>query len=72
MFFMQYVSFWVILPLHLSSISEHFGTLYRFHLQGQLPLKMEPIEGSEMLAVRTRTLGNYPKENTLHMNVYQA
>ena len=31
-----------------------------------LPLKMEPIEGSETSAFRTQTPGNYPKENTLH------
>ena len=31
-----------------------------------MTLKMEPIEGSETLAFRTRTPWNYPKENTLH------
>ena len=31
-----------------------------------LPLKMEPKEGSETLAFRTQTPGNYPKENILH------
>jgi len=30
-------------------------------------MKMEPIEGSETSAVRTKTQGNYPKENTLHI-----
>jgi len=29
-------------------------------------LKMEPIEGSETSAFRTRTPGNYLKENILH------
>jgi hypothetical protein len=29
-------------------------------------MKMEPIEGSEMSAIRTKTPGNYPKENILH------
>jgi len=29
-------------------------------------MKMEPIEGSETSAVRTKTPGNYPKENILH------
>jgi hypothetical protein len=30
-----------------------------------LPMKMEPIEGSETSAVRTKTPGNYPKESIL-------
>jgi len=30
-----------------------------------LPLKMEPMEGSETSAFRTQTPGNYPKENLL-------
>jgi hypothetical protein len=29
-------------------------------------MKMEPIEGSETLAFKTKMLGNYPKENILH------
>ena len=29
-------------------------------------MKMEPIEGSETSAIRTKTPGNYPKENILH------
>jgi len=28
---------------------------------------MELIEGSETLAIRTQTLGNYPTENILHI-----
>ena len=32
-----------------------------------LPMKMELIEGSETSAIRTHTLGNYPKENILHI-----
>jgi hypothetical protein len=51
-------SFWVI-PRRLGSKTQRLGTLYLFHLQGQVPLKMEPIEGSE-------TPGHYPKENILH------
>jgi hypothetical protein len=31
-----------------------------------LPLKMEPIEGSETSAFTTQTPRNYPKENILH------
>ena len=31
-----------------------------------VPMKMEPIEGSETSAFRTQTPGNYPKENILH------
>jgi hypothetical protein len=31
-----------------------------------LPLKMEPVEGSETSSFRTQTPGNYPKENILH------
>jgi len=30
-------------------------------------MKMEPIEGSETSAIRTKTPGNYPKENILHI-----
>jgi hypothetical protein len=30
-----------------------------------LPMKMEPIEGSETSDIRTNTPGNYPKENIL-------
>jgi len=29
-------------------------------------MKMELIEGTETSAIRTQTLGNYPKENILH------
>ena len=32
-----------------------------------LPMKMEPIEGSETSDIRTKTPGNYPKENILHI-----
>jgi hypothetical protein len=32
----------------------------------QLSMKMETIEGSETSAFRTKTPGNYPKENILH------
>ena len=31
-----------------------------------LPRKMEPIEGSEMLAFKPQMPGKYPKENILH------
>ena len=31
-----------------------------------LPMKMEPTEGSETSAIRTKTPENYPKENILH------
>ena len=30
-------------------------------------MKMELIEGSETSTIRTQTLGNYPKENILHI-----
>jgi len=30
-------------------------------------MKMEPIEGSETSAIRTKSPGNYPKENILHI-----
>ena len=30
-------------------------------------MKMEPMEGSETSAIRTKTPGNYPKENILHI-----
>ena len=69
--------FWVI-PRRLGSNSRRFGTLYRFHLHGQvdeyissffipLPMKMELIESSETSPIRTKTPGNYPKENILHI-----
>ena len=32
-----------------------------------LELKMEPIQCSETSAIITQTLGNYPKENILHI-----
>ena len=32
-----------------------------------LPMKMEPIVGSETSAIRTQTPGNYPKTNKLHL-----
>jgi len=32
-----------------------------------LPMNMEPIEGSETSAIRTKTPENYPKENILHI-----
>ena len=32
-----------------------------------LPMKMEPIVSSETSAIRTQTLGNYPKRNKLHL-----
>ena len=51
------ISFWVN-PRRLSSKSGRFGTLYRFHLQGQVD--------EEMSAFRTQTSGNYPKGNILH------
>ena len=62
------VFFWVI-PQRLSFNSQRFGTLYWFHLHRQvnLPMKMEPIESSETSAIKTRTPGNYPKENTTYI-----
>ena len=30
-------------------------------------MKMEPIEGYETSAIRTKKPGNYPKENILHL-----
>ena len=32
-----------------------------------LPMKMEPIRSSETSAIKTQTLGNYPKRNTLQL-----
>ena len=37
-----------------------------------LPMKMEPIEGSETSAIRTKTPGNYPKDNILQMRIYSG
>ena len=56
---MHYVFFWVITQ-RLSSKSRRFGTLYRFHLQGQVD------EEYQTSTSRTQTPGNYPKENILH------
>jgi len=61
---MQYVFLWVF-PRLLSFKSRRFGTLYRFHLRRQVPMKMEPIKGSETSAFKTQTPGKYPKENIL-------
>ena len=38
----------------------------RVDAQQVVPMKMEPIEGSETSAFRPQTPGNYPKENILH------
>ena len=64
---MQYVFFWVF-PRRLSFKSRRFGTLYRFHLHGQVKMlvKMEPIEGSETSDFKPKTPGKYPKESILH------
>ena len=35
-----------------------------------LPLEMEPIEGSETSAIRTKMPGNYPKENILQITFH--
>jgi len=35
-------------------------------------MKMEPIEGSETSAIRTKTPGNYPKDNILQMRIYSG
>ena len=32
-------------------------------------MKMEPIEGSETSDIRTKTLGNYPKENIYYIKL---
>jgi len=32
-----------------------------------LPMKMEQVEGSETSDIRTKTPGNYPKKNILHI-----
>jgi hypothetical protein len=32
-----------------------------------MPMKMEPIEGSETSAIRRKMPGNYSKENILHI-----
>jgi len=37
-----------------------------------LPLKMEPIEGSETSAFRTQTPGKYPKENVLQEWIHRT
>ena len=59
---MLFVFFWVI-PRRLIYICLRFGTLYLFHLQRQVPLKMEQIECSETSAYINQTPGNHPKEN---------
>ena len=61
----MFVFFWVI-PRRLIYICRRFGTLYLFHLQRQVPLKMEQIECSETSAYINQTPGNRPKENKQH------
>ena len=61
-------------PRRLRFKSRRFGTLYRFHLPRQvkeefflhLPMKMEPIEGSETSAFKPQKPVKYPKENILY------
>jgi len=54
----------------LSSINTHTTQPESFFLH--LPMKMEPIEGSETSAFKTQTPGKYPKENILHKNTAKA
>ena len=62
---MLFAFFWVI-PRRLIYICRRFGKLYLFHLQRQVPLKMEQIECSETSAYINQTSGNHPKENKQH------
>jgi hypothetical protein len=50
--------------LFLSLCSSGFQDLPRLNPPSLL---MEPIEGSETSAIRTKTPGNYPKENILRI-----
>jgi len=43
------------------------GEAYISASAGALPMKMERIEGSETSAFKTKTPGDYSKENILHM-----
>ena len=62
---LSFVFFWVILR-RLIYTCRRFGTLYLFHLQRHLPLKMEQIECSKTSAYINQTPGNHPKENKQH------
>jgi hypothetical protein len=54
------------LPCHIPSEYKYTDTSQPELLFLHLPRKMEPIEGSEMLAFKPQTPGKYPKENILH------
>jgi hypothetical protein len=56
----------ISVPCHIPSEYKYTDTsqpeLFFLHL----PMKMEPIEGSETSAFKHQTPGKYPKENILH------
>ena len=56
----------MVIPRRFGSNNRHFGTLYRFHLRP--PAHEDGTDrGFRTSAIRTKTPGNYPKENTLHI-----
>ena len=61
--------FWII-PRRLNFICRRFGTLFLFHLHGQvhtyLPMKMEQTECPETSAYKIQRQGNYPEESIQH------
>jgi hypothetical protein len=68
------VFFWVF-SRRLSADSRRFGTRYQFHLHGQvdavycidLPMKMEPIEGSEPWVSALRRRENTQKKTITYL-----
>ena len=76
---MNYVSGWSVWGIHTwlgwsGEVAEPIGsivpgphTLHSLTYFIHLPMKMEPTVSSETSAIRTQTLGNYPKRITLHL-----
>ena len=61
-----------ITPFTIFSLQENNYIEYKYKgdpppIPQKIPMTMEPIEGSETSAIRTKTPGNYPKENILHI-----
>ena len=61
-FWMLYAFFWVI-PRRLDFICRLYGTLFMFHLDTYLLMKMEQTECSEMSAYKIQMRRNYPEES---------
>jgi len=61
---MKYVSGWIVWGIYTKlSWSEEVAEPIR----SSVPMKMEPTVSSETSVIRTKTPGNYPKRNKLHL-----